>query len=168
MNHGRCQPGCGCGNGNGNGGGGGGGYGGTSTSSAPPIGKGVPLCWGIAGAEATVPGGATVDLTIIVKNYAWLQPRSLRMMVADPAVATDVHNAAVLVSVDSITGLGRQVIGSTAGVNAGALDAYADRSLVFGRDISPITSSNEIVVRVTNNSAVPLRIATAIEGEAQQ
>ena len=165
MNHGRCQPGCGCGNGNGNGGGGGSSI---QHSNSPPVGKGVPLCWGIAGAEATVGAGLSVDLVIIVKNYAWLQPRSLRMMVADPAAATDVHNAAVLVSVDSITGLGRQVIGSTAGVNAGALDAYADRSLVFGRDISPITSSNEIVVRVTNNSAVPLRVATAIEGEAQQ
>jgi hypothetical protein len=165
MNNGRCQPGCGCGNGNGNGGNGG------STIShlnTPPTGKGVPLCWGIAGAEALVAPGATIPLTIIVKNYAWLQPRNLRMMVADPAAATDVHNAAVLVTVKSITGLGRQVIGSTAGVNAGALDAYADRSLVFGRDISPITSSNEIVVEVTNNSAVSLRVATAIEGEAQQ
>ena len=161
--NGRCAPGCACGNGNGYSG-----NGGTSTSLAPPQGRGVPLCWGIAGAEATVPAGDTVPLTIIVKNYAWLQPRSLRMMVADPAVATDIHNAAVMVTVKSITGLGRQVIGSTAGVNAGALDAYADRSLVFGRDISPITSSNEIVVEVTNNSAVPLRIATAIEGEAQQ
>lgn len=163
--NGRCAPGCACGNGNGNGYSG---NGGTSTSLAPPQGRGVPLCWGIAGDEATVGAGLTADLTIIVKNYAWLQPRSLRMMVADPAAATDINNAAVMVTVDSITGLGRQVIGSTAGVNAGALDAYADRSLVFGRDISPITSSNEIVVKVTNNSAVPLRIATAIEGEAQQ
>ncbi len=162
---GHCQPNCGCGNGGGksvhpNGG--------SSTSMAPPMGRGVPLCWGIAGAEATVAAGATIDLTIIVKNYAWLQPRSLRMMVGDPLVATDVHNAAVQVTVESITGLGRQVIGSTAGVNAGALDAYADRSLVFGRDISPITSSNEIVVKVTNNSPNSLRVATAIEGEAQQ
>ena len=164
MQNGRCQPGCGCGNGNGNGNGGSG----VQTATAPPVGRGVPLCWGIAGAEATVAAGATIPLTIIVKNYAWLQPRSLRMMVADPAAATDVANAAVLVTVKSITGLGRQVIGSTAGVNAGALDAYADRSLVFGRDISPITSSNEIVVEVTNNSAVPLRVACAIEGEAQQ
>lgn len=162
--HGQCAPGCGCGNGNGNGGSG------TAyqPSSTPPGGRGVPLCWGVAGATATVNAGATVALTITVANYAWLRPRNLRMMVADPAAATDVNNPAALVNVDTITGLGRQVLGSAAGVNAGALDAYADRSLVFGRDISPITASNSIVVTVTNNGPAPLRISTAIEGEAQQ
>ncbi len=157
MHGSHCSPGCQCnGNGNGNG------NGTYVPTSTPPGGRGVPLCWGIAGASATV------DLVITVRNYAWLKPRVLRMMVTDPAVATDVHNTAVLVNVDTITGLGRQVIGSAAGVNAGAIDAYADRSLQFGRDISPITSSNDIVVRVTNNGTAPLIIATAIEGEAQQ
>lgn len=167
MHGSQCSPGCGCGNGNGNGGpnGSAGPY---TPVSTPPGGRGVPLCWGIAGATAEVAAGASVDLTITVANYAWLRPRSLRMMVADPAAATDVHNAAALVNVDTITGLGRQVLGSAAGVNAGAIDAYADRSLVFGRDISPITSSNSIVVRVTNNGPATLRISTAIEGEAQQ
>jgi hypothetical protein len=115
-----------------------------------------------------VASGATVVLTITVANYAWLKPRSLRMMVADPAVATAVENPGALVNVDTITGLGRQVIGSAAGVNAGALDAYADRSLVFGRDISPITASNNITVTVTNNGPATLRVSVAIEGEAQQ
>ncbi len=161
----QCNPGCGCGNGNGNGNGSGLPY---QPSSTPPGGRGVPLCWGVAGAHAVVPAGNTVQLTITVANYAWLRPRALRMMVADPANATDVNNAAVLVNVDTITGLGRQVLGSAAGVNAGALDAYAERSLVFGRDISPITASNSIVVTVTNNGPAPLHVATAIEGEAQQ
>lgn len=158
-----CKPGCDCA---GNGGPGSG----TSIvpSSAPPAGRGVPLCWGIAGATASVASGATVVLTITVANYAWLKPRSLRMMVADPAVATAVENPGALVNVDTITGLGRQVIGSAAGVNAGALDAYADRSLVFGRDISPITASNNITVTVTNNGPATLRVSVAIEGEAQQ
>ena len=166
MHGNQCAPGCGCGNGNGNGNGGSGmNY---QPSSTPPGGRGVPLCWGIAGATAEITTGATVALTITVANYAWLRPRSLRMMVADPAAATDVHNAAALCNVDTITGLGRQVIGSAAGVNAGAIDAYADRSLVFGRDISPITSSNSIVVTVTNNGPATLRVSVAIEGEAQQ
>jgi hypothetical protein len=162
--NGHCQPGCGCGNGNGNGGSG------TSVqpSMSPPTGRGVPLCWGIAGATVVIAAGATLPLTITVANYAWLKPRSLRMMIADPVAATDVANAAALCNVDTITGLGRQVIGSAAGVNAGALDAYADRSLVFGSDISPITASNSIVVTVTNNSAASLRVSVAIEGEAQQ
>jgi len=159
-----CNAGCDC-NGNGGPNGGGSPY---VPSSAPPGGRGVPLCWGIAGATAVVAAGATVALTITVANYAWLKPRALRMMVADPAAATDVNNAAALVNVDAITGLGRQVLGSAAGVNAGALDAYAERSLQFGRDISPITASNSIVVTVTNNGPAPLRISTAIEGEAQQ
>ncbi len=158
-----CSPGCGCGNGNGNGGPGSG-----MTFDQVTRGRGVPLCWGVAGATAVVAAGVTAPLTITVANYSWLQPRNLRMMVADPLVATDVNNVAALVNVDSITGLGRQVLGSAAGVNAGALDAYADRSLVFGKDISPITAANSIVVTVTNNSAASLRISVAIEGEAQQ
>lgn len=161
--NGHCSPGCGCGNGNGNGNGGS-----AIQSSTPPTGRGVPLCWGIAGATATIGAGSTVSLTITVANYAWLKPRALRLMVADPAAATDVNNPAALCNVDTITGLGRQVIGSAAGVNAGALDAYADRSLVFGADISPITASNSIVVTVTNNGPAPLRVSAAIEGEAQQ
>lgn len=159
---GRCEPGCGCGNGNGNGPGSG------MTYDEATRGRGVPLCWGVAGASASVPAGGTVALTVTVANYSWLKPRSLRMMVADPLVASDVNNAAALVNVDTIAGLGRQVLGSAAGVNAGALDAYADRSLVFGKDISPITAANTIVVTVTNNGVAALRVSVAIEGEAQQ
>ena len=161
--HGQCNPGCGCGKGNGNGGPSSG-----MTYDQATRGRGVPLCWGIAGASILVAAGAPGVLTVTVANYSWLKPRSLRMMVADPLVASDVHNVAALVNVDSITGLGRQVIGSAAGVNAGALDAYADRSLVFGSDITPITSSNNIVVNVTNNHAAQVRVSVAIEGEAQQ
>lgn len=161
--HGQCNPGCGCGNGNGGPNGGSG-----MTYDQATKGRGVPLCWGIAGATAVVAAAASANLTVTVANYSWLRPRSLRMMIADPLVATDVHNVAALVNVDTITGLGRQVLGSAGGVNAGALDAYADRSLVFGSDITPITSSNNIVVAVTNNSAASLRISVAIEGEAQQ
>lgn len=160
-----CSPGCDCGNGNGNGGSGIGGYQPTST---PPGGRGVPLCWGIAGATGVAAPGVPLPLTITVANYAWLRPRRLVMTVADPAAATDVGNPGALVNVDTITGLGRQVIGSAAGINAGAIDAYAERSLTFGRDISPITSSNSIVVTVTNNGVAPLRVSTTIEGEAQQ
>lgn len=136
-------------------------------TSTPPGGRGVPLCWGVAGAEASVAAGATATLTITVANYSWLKPRQLRLMAQDPAVATAIQNSAVLVTVNSVTGIGRQVIGS-AGINGGALDAYADRSLSFGRDISPITSANSILVSVTNNGPAAMRIAVAIEGEAQQ
>jgi len=159
-----CSPGCDCGNGNGNGGSG------TNyqPSSTPPGGRGVPLCWGIAGASVVVAAGAPGVLTITVANYAWLRPRRLVMTCADSDSASDVNNVAALVNVDTITGLGRQVLGSAAGVNAGALDAYAERALTFGRDISPITSSNSIVVGVTNNHVADVRVSATIEGEAQQ
>jgi hypothetical protein len=157
-----CQPGCECGNGNGLGGPN------YQPSASPPGGRGVPLCWGIAGASIVVAAATPGVLTITVANYAWLRPRRLVMTAADPLVASDVHNVAALVNVDAITGLGRQVLGSAAGVNAGAIDAYAERALSFGRDISPITSSNNIVVNVTNNHVAALRISATIEGEAQQ
>jgi hypothetical protein len=72
------------------------------------------------------------------------------------------------VTVNSVTGVGRSAIGSATGVNGGAIDSYAERGLYFGRNIPALTSANTITVSVTNNAAVPLRIAAFVEGEALQ
>ncbi len=110
------------------------------------------------------PGG-TATLTITIGNYSWLRPRVLRIAAIDPATG---QNYAAAVTVNSVTGVGRSALGSTAGVNGGAIDSYAERGLYFGRNIPALTSANSIAVSVTSNAAVPLRVAAFVEGEALQ
>jgi hypothetical protein len=138
---------------------------GRSTRLQPAAGEGVAACFGIAGAELLVDDGATATLAISITNYSWLRPRVLRVAAVDPASGT---NYAAAVTVNSVTGVGRSAIGSATGVNGGAIDSYAERGLYFGRNIPALTSANTITVSVTNNAAVPLRIAAFVEGEALQ
>lgn len=143
---------------------------GTAVRVDPASGTGLRLCWGIAGAEASVAAGGAISLTITLTTYSWLRPRVLRCSAATAAgVANDplANNVAVLIQFTSITALGRNVIGS-ANVGGAFLDVYADRGLMFGKDISPITASSSIVVAGTNNSATTSRIAVAVEGFAGQ
>ena len=135
-------------------------------SSAPPISR-TPVCWAAAGASAVVGAGATVPLTIAIANYSSLQPRKLTVQVADPANA-GTDDVAALVNVDSVFTLGRNILGSAAGINAQAISSDADNGLVFGGSLPPITAANTIVVTVTNNGGVPLRISTVVEGSAYQ
>ena len=79
----------------------------------------------------------------------------------------DGTNIARLITLTGVTGLGRLVLGS-ATVNGGLIDAYADRGLMFGKDISPITSANTIVVTGVMNGPGNTRVAAGIEGLAGQ
>lgn len=144
----------------------------------PRSGTGQNLCWGAAGGEAAatlggvpaaIGAGATGFITIAVQNYSWLKPRKLTISANDPALATGLGAGAVsAVRVVSVSAVGRQILGSAQGISAQAIAADSQNALTFGRDISPISSSNTIVVEVVNNSAVALRIAADVEGEASQ
>ena len=171
-----CQPSCGCtpgGNGPSVPG-----PGGTMTAVQPRSGTGVNLCWGAAGGEASatlggvaapIASGATGFITIAVTNYSWLKPRKLTVSANDPALATGLSAGAIsAVRVVSVTAVGRQILGSAQGISGQAIAADSQNALTFGRDISPISSSNTIVVQVVNNSAVALRISADVEGEASQ
>ena len=170
-----CQPGCGC---TPTGGPHVPGPNGSSVMVQPRSGTGQNLCWGAAGGEAAatlggvpapIAAGATGFITINVTNYSWLKPRKLTISANDPALAVGLGAGAVsAIRVDSVTAVGRQILGSAQGISAQAIAADSQNALTFGRDISPISSSNNIVVQVTNNSAVALRIAADVEGEASQ
>lgn len=132
-------------------------------------GSGKNLCWGIAGGEILDLAPATNGtITIVVGNYSWLKPRKLTITARSLAAGELDFNPARFVTVVNVQGVGRQVIGSVAGVNGGAIDAYADNALRFGADVPPITSSNAIQVVVSHNYPTNLEIAAQIEGEAQQ
>ena len=173
-----CQPGCGCTNG---------GPGpavidpntGIQTLVQPRSGTGQNLCWGAAGGEAsptlggtpgTIAAGASGFITISVTNYSWLKPRKLTLSAMDPAATVGNMNAGAIsaVRVTQVTAVGRQILGSAQGISGQAIAADSQNALTFGRDISPISSSNTIVVHVTNNGAIALRISADIEGEASQ
>lgn len=143
---------------------------GTRARVDPASGTGLRLCWGVSGAEASVAAAGVIGLTITLVNYSWLRPRVLRISSATAVGAANDPNAtntAPLIQFSSIASLGRNVLGS-ATVGGAFLDVYADRGLMFGKDISPITSSNTITLAGTNNSGTTSRIAVAVEGVAAQ
>ncbi len=107
-------------------------------------------------------------MVITLANYAWIKPRRLVLTVADEAVATATPNQPINCTVVSVTILGRNMIGSAAGINGGAIDAYAQRALTFGDDMPAITASNNITVVVVNNGPAAVNMGVTIEGRAQQ
>jgi len=170
-----CQPDCGC---TPNGGPYVPGPTGVPISVQPRSGTGQNLCWGAAGGEASstlggTPGpiaaGGVGFITVSVSNYSWLKPRKLTVSAVNPALATGLSAGAIsAVRVNSVSAVGRQILGSAQGISGQAIAADSQNALTFGKDISPISSSNTIIVQVTNLSAVALRISADVEGEASQ
>ena len=151
---------------------------GSAISVQPRSGTGQNLCWGAAGGEAAptlggtpapIAAGATGFITISVQNYSWLKPRKLTISAHDPALAALLDAGAVsAVRVLTVAAVGRQILGSAQGISGQSIAADSQNALTFGADISPISSSNTIVVSVRNDSAVALRIQADVEGEASQ
>ena len=137
-----------------------------SVQPAPGIGYG--LCWGVAGGIAlAVPPATPTVIAINVQNYSWLKPRKLTITVADPA--SPANNPSRFVRVLSVLGVGRDVIGSIAGISGAAIDSFSENALMFGRDVPAITAANTIQVTVSHSlAAINLDISADIEGEAQQ
>lgn len=139
---------------------------GSSIPLQPAPGTGQGLCWGVAGAQVLgLAPGSPVDLDITVEQYSWLRARKLTITAVDPATGTPQES---LVRVNTVSAVGRQVIGSNAGISGQAIASRSDNALMFGADVPAITSSNRIRVNVTNNAAVPINVSADVEGVAAQ
>lgn len=143
----------------------------------PAGGSGQSLCWGVAGGEAAltnaigaapapIPAGTTGFIRINVTNYSWLKPRKLTTTCVDPLLPG--VNMAAQVRVLEVQAVGKQVIGSAAGINSSSIDSESQNALTFGDDIPSISSANFIVVTVRNDSAAALNISADVEGQARQ
>lgn len=136
------------------------------TAVQPAGGSGLGLCWAAAGGQALVPAGATIPIPITVANYSWLRPRHMNMSSSDALLPES--NPTRFLRVLEVTGLGRNVIGSVAGIAGASIDAYADNPLQFGRNVASISSSNAITVLVRNDGPNDLLVSPTIEGWGTQ
>jgi len=141
---------------------------GSRTNVQPAGGTGQRLCWGIAGGRTTgLAPGATQVINVQIENYTWLKPKRMAMTAFDEA-GTDV-NPARFVRVVSVEGVGRQVIGSAAGINMSSVDTQSENYLMFADSVSAINAGNTIRVSVRNDHpALTLTVDADIEGNAQQ
>lgn len=165
MSH-RCMPGCDCAeNGNPT----------VTTKDGSSIavqrasGDGSTLCWGAAGGRATAIGpGAPFTLAITVQQYSWLKAR-YGVVTARDAAGVATERLEKWVRINTVQAVGRQIIGSDAGINGNSIAADADNALAFGGSIPPINSSNSIrVTGVNEHPALTLDIDFDVEGRASQ
>lgn len=142
---------------------------GSSVAVQPASGDGSTLCWGVAGGEAlALAAGASVAITVSVQQYSWLKARYGTLTVRDPAdpTATGLERWIRVLQVQAV---GRQVVGSNAGISGNSIAADAENALAFGGSIPPINSSNTINVTIRNDHpAAALDVSFDVEGRAQQ
>ncbi len=161
MGHPTCSPGCDCNVTPG-------GQDFIPTGSGAP--RNIPLCWAAAGNETVaLAAGATATISVTIANYVKMRPRKLTISARDDTAALGAREAVGQIRVLSVSALGRNILGSAAGISGSSIAAVNDNALMFGGSIPAIDNGNTIDIVVRNDdAALALDVQVDVEGAAIQ